>query len=150
MTKDVLLKISGLHIGPDEVLQDGEAIEIITPAQYYFKNGKHYVLYDEVGENKNEITKNTLKFYDKYLSVTKTGYTNVQMIIEENKENITSYQTPMGALQVALQGKNIVVDEKENNIMLSANYGLAINFEHVADCRISMNIQSKDSRLNLG
>ena len=127
----------------------GDEIEIITPAQYYFKNGKHYVMYDEVGENKNELTKNTLKFYDKYLSVTKTGYTNVQMIIEQGRENITSYQTPMGALQVALSGRNVSIDETDDNIEILAKYGLAINFEHVADCTISMSVQSKDIGIEL-
>lgn len=29
---------------------NGEPVEIITPASYYLKNGKHYVLYDEVVE----------------------------------------------------------------------------------------------------
>ncbi len=132
-----------------EAASGGDEIEIITPAQYYFKNGKHYVMYDEVGENKNELTKNTLKFYDKYLSVTKTGYTNVQMIIEQGRENITSYQTPMGALQVALSGRNVSIDETDDNIEILAKYGLAINFEHVADCTISMSVQSKDIGIEL-
>ena len=44
MTKDVILTISGLHD------TDGESdapIETMTPAQYYMKNGKHYIVYDE-------------------------------------------------------------------------------------------------------
>ncbi len=149
MTKDVLLKISGLHVGPDETIVGGDSIEVITPATYYFKNGKHYVMYDEIGENKSEVTKNTLKFYDNYLSVTKTGYANVQMIIEDSKEHITSYQTPMGALQVALEGQGVSINEQEDNISLTAKYGLAINFEHVANCSIEMNVQSKGSEFHI-
>ena len=43
MTKDVLVSISGLHQDaisdlPDE---ENEPIEVVTPASYYCKNGKH-------------------------------------------------------------------------------------------------------------
>ena len=149
MTKDVLLKISGLHVGPEDDMHNEDTIEVITPATYYFKNGKHYVMYEEIGENETEVTKNTLKFYDNYLSVTKTGYANVQMIIESNKENSTSYQTPMGALHVALEGQGVFIDEQDDNISLTAKYGLAINFEHVANCSIEMNVQSKGSEFHI-
>ena len=40
MTKDVLIKISGLQA------MDGESddVEIITAGDYFQKNGKHYIL----------------------------------------------------------------------------------------------------------
>ena len=54
MTKEVLLTISGLHYETtglvDEDENENEPIEVITPATYYLKNGKHYVVYDEVVE----------------------------------------------------------------------------------------------------
>ena len=48
MTKDVLISISGLHFGTEEENGEGEPVEIITPAVYYLKNDRYYVLYDEV------------------------------------------------------------------------------------------------------
>lgn len=30
--------------------EEAEPIEVITPATYYLKNGKHYVIYDEIVE----------------------------------------------------------------------------------------------------
>ena len=53
MTQDVLLTISGLHdmaFADPEENEENEPIEVITPASYYWKNGKHYILYDEVME----------------------------------------------------------------------------------------------------
>ena len=46
MTKDVLLSISGLHYDVTGMVQEeeNEPIEVITPAAYYYKNGKHYVI----------------------------------------------------------------------------------------------------------
>ena len=55
MTKDVLVSISGKHIDimddPARGYEVGEdGIEVVTPANYYCRNGKHYILYDEVLE----------------------------------------------------------------------------------------------------
>ena len=43
MTKDVLLRISGLHYETAGAIEDDgeEPIEVITPATYYYKNDKH-------------------------------------------------------------------------------------------------------------
>ena len=142
MTKDVLLTISGSQFGPDYDTQDGP-IEVITPAQYYFKNGKHYVLYDEVMEGESEITKNTLQFTDNYLSVTKHGPANVHMVIEEAKKNVTYYYTPVGSLHITLDGKTVKVSEEDNQIRVNADYDLGINYEHVANCQIHIDIKSK-------
>lgn len=55
MTKDVLVSISGMHeeivaVTPEVEDDENEAIEVVTPATYYLKNGKHYIVYEEVVE----------------------------------------------------------------------------------------------------
>ena len=68
MTKDVLVSISGKHIDimngmAQEYAGEDDGIEVVTPASYYLRNGKHYIIYDEVVEGmagakrkKNKIT----------------------------------------------------------------------------------------------
>ena len=41
MTKDIILTISGLHATDGEM---DDPVEVLSPGQYYFKNGKHYVV----------------------------------------------------------------------------------------------------------
>ena len=65
MTKDVLVSISGMHeeivaVTP-EVEDENEAIEVVTPATYYLKNGKHYIVYEEVVEGTSGVIKNRIK-----------------------------------------------------------------------------------------
>ena len=81
MTKDVLVKISGLQFAED---QDNGPVEIITTGNYYKKNGKHYILYDEVQEGFDGVTKSVIKVNDDFLDVTKKGVTNVHMMFEKN------------------------------------------------------------------
>lgn len=94
MTKDVLLSIKGLQIGENE---QNDTIEVISPGDYYFRNGKHFFMYEEVMEGQKESTRNMIKVRDNYMELTKKGAVNVHMIFEKNKKNITYYNTPYGS-----------------------------------------------------
>ena len=43
MTKDVLISISGLQMDVLEEEKEYEPIEVVAPANYFLKNGKHYI-----------------------------------------------------------------------------------------------------------
>ena len=143
MTKDVLVKISGLQFSDD---QGNDPVEIITTGNYYKKNGKHYILYDEVQEGFDGVTKSIIKVNDDFLDVTKKGVTNVHMMFEKNKKNMSYYNTPFGNLLVGINAPDVKVNETEDNIDIKVDYKLEVNYEHLAECSISMNIMSKDTK----
>ncbi len=143
MTKDVLVKISGLQFSDD---QGNDPVEIITTGNYYKKNGKHYILYDEVQEGFDGVTKSIIKVNDDFLDVTKKGVTNVHMMFEKNKKNMSYYNTPFGNLLVGINATDVKVNETEDNIDIKVDYKLEVNYEHLAECSISMNIMSKDTK----
>ena len=143
MTKDVLVKISGLQFAED---QDNGPVEIITTGNYYKKNGKHYILYDEVQEGFDGVTKSVIKVNDDFLDVTKKGVTNVHMMFEKNKKNMSYYNTPFGNLLVGINATDVKVNETEDSIDIKVNYKRKVNYEHLAECSISMNIMSKDTK----
>ena len=142
MTKDVLISISGLQFAEGE---NSEPVEVITSGSYYKKNGKHYILYDEVAEDTAGTTKNIIKLGDEVLDITKRGETNVHMMFEKNRKNVTYYYTPYGSLLIGIDAKSVDVQETENDIDVKVNYELEVNYEHMADCCITMNIKSKDA-----
>lgn len=66
MTKDVLVSISGMHeeivaVTPEVEDDENEAIEVVTPATYYLKNGKHYIVYEEVVEGTSGVSRTELR-----------------------------------------------------------------------------------------
>ena len=140
MTKEVIITIRGLQSGPDT---DGEPIEMITTGEYYYKNSKHYLLYEEVMEGETTPTKNRIKFAPGYMELTKNGVVSVHMLFEENKKNITHYHTPYGALIMGIDAKKVEILEAENEINISVDYALELNQEHAADCDIKINIKAK-------
>ena len=117
MTKDVLISIRGLQVLVDE---EGvqEPVEVLNTGQYYFKNNQHYILYDEPAEGFEETTHNILKFNKQKLEVRKRGLLEVHMIFEENKKNISMYQTPFGVMDMGIATTRIELMEEPERIFL--------------------------------
>ena len=141
MDKDVWVSVAGLQFGNNP---EGDKVEIITPGSYYKKNNSHYVLYDEI-TGQDEITKNVVRFDENMLTISKRGFTNVEMIFEENKRNMTNYVTPYGTLLVGIDTDRVDIRESENMINIDIDYALDINYEHLADCKIKMEIKNSVS-----
>ncbi len=139
MKKDVLVSISGLQFEIDKE----ETVEVISVGEYYNRNGKHYILYDEILEEVEGITRCTLKISDKQVSIQKKGANNVHMIFEVNRKNVTYYSTPFGDLQIGINTTSIKVTEEEEQILANIKYELDINYSHVSDCEIQIKITSR-------
>ena len=143
MTNNILLSIKGLQLDPN---QEENQIEVITAGEYYLKNGKHYILYDEVLEGKDGIVKNIIKISNSTLEITKRDISNVHMVFEVNKKNLSFYDTPFGSMLVGISTSDIMIDETDENINIKVEYGLEINNEHLADCIVHMNVKSKEAK----
>lgn len=139
MNKEVIINISGLQLEVDTE----EPIELMTTGDYYLKNGKHYIMYDELTDD-SQVVKNRLKISPKIVEVTKRGASSSHMVFERGKENLTYYDTPFGSLLLGINTSKIDLEEKEDSMALHIDYGLSINSDHVSDCSIDVSIASKN------
>ncbi len=144
MTKEVLLTLQGLQF--DQREEDADKIEMVMVGDYYKKNDKHYVIYEEITEGFSQPTKNRLKFSEHMLELTRNGLVNVHMVFQENKKNMSNYNTPFGQILVGIDTKKIQIDEREDNIVVDVDYALDINYEFLSDCHIKIDICSKENR----
>lgn len=146
MTKDVLIRVHGIQFADGS--QDN--IEMITTGSYYKKNGKHYIIYEEVLEGHEGIVKNVIRIQTDCMEVIKSGLTNIHMTFEQNKKHLSSYATPLGEFMVGLTTKTIFLDEEEDRIKVKVNYSLELNYEHVSECNIQVEVQSRSqAQVNL-
>lgn len=152
MTKEVLITISGLHMGVeqdetlDENLDDGP-IEVVSTGNYYEKNGKCYLFFEEIAEGFQEVTKTQIKWTkNKSLEVSKKGLSNMNLFFEKNKKNRCFYNTPFGALNLGIYTTELKVDETEDNIDILVEYLMDVNYEPLAECEIRINIKPRDSK----
>lgn len=143
MTKDVLVSIAGLQY---ENESDG-TIELISIGKYHFKNGKHYVTYEELLEDKEdnstETVKCTLKLSQKQIEVIKSGPAAVHMIFELGQNHMTYYSTPFGDLIIGITTNSIKIAETEDAIDVELTYALDMNYQFVSDCKLSIKVKAK-------
>ena len=140
MTKDVLISISGLQLEA----QDDEPIEVVTSGNYYYKNNKHYILYDEyIDDSEMDVTKNKIIISDDKISLTKSGPASVNMLFEPGKDTVTYYNTPFGSLVIGLSNSKIDAKHEEDLIDINIQYDLSINYSHVSNCNICLKVTPK-------
>lgn len=142
MTKEVLVAIKGLQFGSSD---EETNIETVNVAEYYEKGNSRYIIYDEVEEGSRENTKNIIKFKDNVLELTKKGFVNVHMVFQENQKNMTNYATPFGDILIGIDARRVSMTEGEKHIQMKVDYALEVNYEHLADCNITVDIRPKEN-----
>lgn len=145
MTEDVLISVKGLHtLDYDE---EDQEIEVFSAGKYYFRNGKHYILYEEQPEDGGDVVKGRITLKDGCMEVHKKGAVSSTMIFEQDKKNSSWYNTPFGSLMAGTTVRDMTVTEEENLIDIRVSYELEVNYERIADCNIQIKVMAKDSGL---
>lgn len=151
MTKDVLVSVTGKHMG---IMADGagdyeseaDVLEVVTPGTYYCRNGKHYILYDEVIEGDGGTIRNRIKISGTdSVEIIRTGAANSHMVFERNRQNLTCYQTPFGQMMLSVNTKRMEVSVGEDRIDVQVDYELDVNHEPLSDCDVRIRILPKGS-----
>lgn len=140
MTKEVLVSIDSIQQMEDA--SESGTISTSESGSYFFKNGKHYVIYDEENADIGGIVKSTLKFDENELSITKTGAVRTLMVLKKNLKNASGYNTPFGIILVETDTKEISITEEEDEINISASYELYVNEEYTSNNKIIVKIKS--------
>jgi len=146
MKKDVLVSISGLHLGLfEDSYREENMLEVVTPANYFQKDNEHYIFYDELVEGMDGAIRNKIKINKNgSLEIFKTGLSNAHMVFEKNQKNLTYYETPFGQMLISVNTTNMDIKFAKERIDILVDYELDINHEPMADCQIRLNITSKD------
>ncbi len=148
MTKEVLVSIAGLHADMNEVEnEEHETIEVLSPGTYFFKDGKHYVFFEEVAEGIPGVTKTQIRIQGQdSVEVIKKGALGMNMLFEKDKKNRAYYSTPYGELNMGVCTNDITVEETEDNINVKVEYIMDVNYEPVMESTIRINIKSREAK----
>lgn len=144
MDKDVFVTIKGIHTTNN----DSDDTEILIPGEYYFRNNKHFICYEEVSESNGEKSKSVMKISNNMVELIKRGSGSSHLIFEKDKKNYSLYNTGMGNLYLGVDTSDIqmITSEDERRIDVKINYSLEINQKKVSDCEVSI-VVSSDSML---
>ena len=139
MKRDVLVTIKGLQYALSD--GDDQRVETINRGTFYTRNNKNYVVYEET-MSENEIVKSVLKFDEKQFELNKKGSYSVHMTFEEGKKNYTAYKTPYGDVMIGIDTTAVMCKRAADEINMAIEYDMEVNYEHLAKCRIDMNVKS--------
>ncbi len=137
MTKEVLITIEGRQLGSDE-----EPIISTVPGVYHYRNGKHYIQYDEPLTDTPAVSKNMIKIEPSRVVLTKKMVRISEMIFDRAGITRVDYQTPYGELVFDLQTYSILLKEEQDSLEVYMEYSLYSNSAHVSDNSILITIAS--------
>ena len=149
MTKDVLVSIKGMQFDQSPLTKDEDQIEVITKGDYYKRNGKHYVIFEELSEGGRERTRNMMKFTGEQMDLQRRGSTNVHMIFDEKRKTQSFYGTPFGNILIGIDTESVSFTETEDKISLFVDYSLEVNYEFLAECKITVDISPRECGVRL-
>lgn len=146
MTKEVLVSVAGLQLNIDQ----DEVVEVISRGEYYFRNDKHYIIYDEFiedesGNGSGSLTQCILKLNKSKAELIRKGESQTNLIFEVGKSSQTFYHTPYGDLMLGVNTTAIELKESEDQISARLLYSLDINYQYVSDCELKIEIRGNFS-----
>lgn len=138
MNKNVLVSVSGIQL-----TIDGEnPVEIVSRGQYYKKNGKSYIKYQEIDED-NIVTDCMIKIDGSSLEITKKGNSKSCMLFELDRNCMAPYETPFGTLMMGITTSDLIILEDEDAIVVKVRYSLDINYQFVSECTVDIKVISQ-------
>ena len=140
MTKDVVLTMEATQYYPGEEPQNS-----ITrvPAEYYLRNGSHYVMFEENQEGFTENVKGMLKIKKGSVELSKKGLIQSHMLFEKDLRYATEYKTPFGGFMMDVCTHQLNISEREDEIFMEIKYSLETEGQPVTDCFIKITITEK-------
>lgn len=140
MQKDVFLKIKGIHT----VAGDTDETEIIIPGTYYYRDGKHFVCYEEANEYTGEVAKSMLKMTEDSVEMIKRGSGGAHLVFEKDRKYYSHMNTEAGMLGLAMDTREVNIRGTKDDDVIEAviSYALEINEQKVSDCKVGITISS--------
>ena len=140
MTADVMIAITGLQFD-----SEGDApVEVVSAGKYYKEAENSFGYGESIPGNTitADLTKNTVILSEGLVEIIKSGASNVHMVFEKEKKNVTSYNTPFGELIISTHTSKVELKETENEIVAELTYGLDMNYSYISDCHIVIKVTS--------
>ncbi len=141
MNQKVKLHIMGLQgVGDVSDAENPASPEIVVDAEYFQKDDKCYLVYEEQPEGHDSVSKCRIKFQKNYLELVRRGTVQTRMVFESGVSHKLNYQTPFGCLAMEVDTKCVQIVTSDSEIKILIEYTLFTEGEKVSDCKIRMQV----------
>lgn len=125
MKKDVLIKIVGTQTADG----DSDVVELLTTGSFYKKNDSYFILYDESEVTGFGGSRTVLRYEEgnRRVTMTRSGASQSQLIIEEGRRHQCNYDTGYGNLTIGISCSHLSSSLTEEGGDIDFGYSLDIN-----------------------
>ena len=138
MTKDVVINVTGRQFDVGDV-----SVETAAEGNYYLKNGKHYVLYEERVEDSEDVIKNRVKFCDGYFEMVKNGAVSSALTFIPGQKTESLYKTTAGGVLMETDTHDVKIVLEDSSIHVKVNYTLHINGQFISKCEVDFKVRNR-------
>ena len=123
MRKEVLIEIKGVY----RQAEGDDTIELLTTGSYYKRNGHYYIAYEESEVTGFEGSRTVLKVEDSRVTLTRSGRTHSQLIVEQGVRHQCHYDTGYGSMTIGVCGDRVESGLDDHGGVLEFDYSLDLN-----------------------
>jgi uncharacterized beta-barrel protein YwiB (DUF1934 family) len=102
-------------------------IEMMAEGRHYYRNGKHYILYDDRTLGDHEKTSTVLKIAADSLLLMRKGEVVHEQFFAQKQESSSVYHTPYGEMDMLVRTNKLEIVYGNVSGNIDVDYTLAIN-----------------------
>lgn len=123
MQKDVVVRVTGFH----SIDGDTDPISLVAPGSFYEKNGKYFIVYDELVEGESDPIRCTIKVNADGRHAEIGRGASGRLEFESGRPTVCCYSTPYGPLYLNIFASRVDFRLTEEEFRLEIDYSLEIN-----------------------
>ena len=138
----VIVKVRGEQTGADG---ETNAVEVVAEGRHYYKNGMHYVIYDDHMDN--EAISTMLKIEPDCLHLTRHGAIAQDQYFMNGVESTSEYRTPFGSMKLSVRTQNMEIAYGTVSGEIRVDYAMAINGMWQSNNSLSISVSPEASEV---
>lgn len=144
MKKEVMICMSGVMASNSD-----EAVDIICPGEYFYRNGKHFIRYEEkIAEDSLKTdTICMLKFDGKSAELTKKGIVSSKLFYEPGQTHMINYATEYGDFLIGIKTDALRLTESEHELILEIDYVVEFESDEKNVFHIKIHVSDEPERV---
>lgn len=144
MKKEVMICMSGVMASNSD-----EAVDIICPGEYFYRNGKHFIRYEEkIAEDSLDTdTVCMFKFDNKSAEISKKGVVSSKLFYEPGQTHMINYATKYGEFLIGIKTDALRLTESEHELLLEIDYVVEFDADEKNVFHIKIHVSDEPERL---
>ena len=140
MKKEAMITIKGIY----NVNGEKDVVELLTQGNFYKKNDSYWLSYEESETTGFDGHHTTLHVERNRVTMSRTGLTNSQLIIEKGSRHQCSYDTGYGPIMVGINGRDIRSTLSDDGGEVDFSYAMDINTALTSENRVIIKVSPQE------